>query len=91
MLPARGMLTLGLAELRDVPAGAQPLSQQQLEATLQVGWACFKSAWCLGATTAAVHLFTLLVRLTPVWLFGLSPASLKMLHGVGLGELVLAA
>ncbi len=44
VLPARGMLTLGLAELRDVPAGAQPLSQQQLEAMLQVGWACFKSA-----------------------------------------------
>ena len=39
VLPARGMLTLGLADLRDIPAGAQALSQQQLEAMLQVGWA----------------------------------------------------
>ena len=39
VLPPRGMLTLGLADLRDIPAGAQPLSQQQLEAVLQVGWA----------------------------------------------------
>lgn len=88
VLPARGMLTLGLADLRDTPAGAQPLSQQQLEAVLQVGLDCFRkrnAAW--GATSPAVH-YQIYPRLVVV----LSLASLRMLHGVGLGlgELVLA-
>ena len=90
VLPARGMLTLGLADLRDVPAGAQPLSQQQLEGVLQVGW-----AWNLSdasrAKPAAFNSFTLLVSLIPLRLLEPGPTSLNMLHGGGLGKVVLAA
>ena len=65
VLPARGMLTLGLADLRDIPAGAQALSQQQLEGVLQVGctWAMGsvllfqEQCDALGARSAAAHSF----------------------------------